>query len=84
MRGEQIRQRNALRLGLDPVDLGVELRHIGLIARNRKAHTRRLHDRALQSADRILQRPEAQSGPVLHEEPIAGAVAESENRRGHQ
>ena len=78
---EQVRQRHALRLRLDAIDLQVELRHVGLVAGERKAHARRSHHGALQRRDRFLESAEADARAILDEQRIAGAGAEAENRR---
>src|SRR3546814_17977001 len=71
-------------LGLDPFHDGIELRHVGLVAGDREAESRRLRCRALERLHRVLQRAVTQGGAILDEQRPARSVAQALDGRRHE
>ena len=81
---EQFGQRHTLGLGPQPIHLRIQLRHVGLIAADWKAHPRRLRNRTLELIDRLLQRAIAKVAAILYKQLKARPIAQAQDRRRHK
>src|SRR6266404_421888 len=79
---EHVREPHVLALGLDAIDVDVELRHVDLVGAERASERRVLIGRADRLRERCKQGLQAGIGPILHLQLEAAQGAEPDDRRG--